>query len=114
MTENESVASRDPLTYFNNGGVVIMKIPDEEIDIILQKKGTSVRVLITSPSGEDTEKFRKLVAEKGGHVAIVKDAFVALGVTQEIKAGSGVLQSFGYSQDLEESLRTNFEWPDEG
>ena len=100
---------KSPLDHFNSGGVVIVVIP-EGIKVVLQRNGSNVRVAITANGELDPNQFRKLIAEQGGHTAIVKSVLDSIGVTQKVEEGSGVFRSVQHNADPGKMLKDNFKW----
>ena len=89
--------------------MVIVIIP-EGIKVVLQRNGSSVRAAITANGELDPDQFRKLIAEQGGHTAIVKSVLESIGVTQKVEEGSGVLRSVQHKADPGKVLKDNFKW----
>ncbi|HCR35673.1 hypothetical protein A2130_01130 [Candidatus Woesebacteria bacterium GWC2_33_12] len=77
----------------------------------MQKDGSNVRAGIAANGELDSERFRKLIADQGGHMAIIQNALDAVGVTQQVEEGSGVLRSVQHNADTTKALKENFKWP---
>lgn len=91
----EGVSQAEALAAFNAGTALIINTPDG-IQIMIQRdESNNVRAAIMASASEMAgENFLKHLASRGGMNSVVRDVLDIIGVTQEIKPDSGVLQTF--------------------